>query len=129
VRVRVVAVTAQAFAQQIEMCLEAGMDSHVSKPFKQTVLLAATREHPVQTAGWPPQRRWLFQPLKLFQPLTPPKPELPVFDRVVFEDITDLLPVVELEEHLQTLITRCTTMLGGLQGLQSPGMRARACEL
>jgi len=40
-KVRVVAVTAQAFAQQIEICREAGMDGHVSKPFKQTVLLAA----------------------------------------------------------------------------------------
>ncbi len=42
-QVRVVGVTAQAFAQQIETCREAGMDGHVSKPFKQTVLLAALK--------------------------------------------------------------------------------------
>jgi CheY-like chemotaxis protein len=40
-KVRIVAVTAQAFAEQIEICREVGMDSHVAKPFTQSVLLGA----------------------------------------------------------------------------------------
>jgi two-component system sensor histidine kinase/response regulator len=39
--VRIVAVTAHAFAQQIETCRQAGMDGHVAKPFNQAELLAA----------------------------------------------------------------------------------------
>ncbi len=51
--VRIVAVTAQAFAQQIEICRQGGMDGHVSKPFKQSVLLAALV--PIGTAPRPMQ--------------------------------------------------------------------------
>jgi CheY-like chemotaxis protein len=40
---RIVAVTAQAFAEQIALCREAGMDDHLAKPFKQAMLLAALR--------------------------------------------------------------------------------------
>jgi signal transduction histidine kinase/DNA-binding NarL/FixJ family response regulator len=53
-QVRVVAVTAQAFAQQIEVCRQAGMDSHVSKPFKQAVLLAALEDVTVAQAASEP---------------------------------------------------------------------------
>ena len=39
--VPVVALTAQAFAEQIEECSRAGMDSHLSKPFTPTALIDA----------------------------------------------------------------------------------------
>jgi CheY-like chemotaxis protein len=40
-RVPIVALTAQVFAEQIEACCQAGMDSHLAKPFTQESLLAA----------------------------------------------------------------------------------------
>jgi PAS domain S-box-containing protein len=49
--VRIVAVTAQAFAEQIEICRQAGMDVHVSKPFKQAALLAAVEDREVRAGG------------------------------------------------------------------------------
>lgn len=39
-RVPIVAVTAQAFAEQVEACREAGMDDHLAKPFAPAALLA-----------------------------------------------------------------------------------------
>jgi signal transduction histidine kinase/ActR/RegA family two-component response regulator len=38
-KVSIVAMTAQAFSDQIEICREAGMDGHVTKPFQHTTLL------------------------------------------------------------------------------------------
>ena len=40
-RVPIVALTAQAFTEQIELCLLAGMDSHLAKPFTPQALLDA----------------------------------------------------------------------------------------
>jgi CheY-like chemotaxis protein/HPt (histidine-containing phosphotransfer) domain-containing protein len=40
-RVPIVALTAQAFADQVEECRNAGMDSHLAKPFTPETLLAA----------------------------------------------------------------------------------------
>jgi PAS domain S-box-containing protein len=115
--VRVVAVTAHAFAQQIEMCRQAGMDGHVSKPFRQPVLLAALENvtltpNDTESAAMPPTAE--------------AEPELPVLDRAAFEDIAEYLPAADLEEHLQVLITHCE---GLLCGLRRPGMLSQAGEL
>ena len=40
-RVRIIALTAQAFTEQIAECLKAGMDGHLGKPFDMDGLLAA----------------------------------------------------------------------------------------
>ena len=75
--VRVVAVTAQAFAQQIEICRQAGMDGHVSKPFTQAVLLAAVEKAATAASGLSagctfvrrnPQRREIPPPAERMPP-------------------------------------------------------------
>ena len=119
-QIPVVAVTAQAFAQQIEMCHEAGMDGHVTKPFKQSVLLAtlenlaSMRDRPSPANSRPrvavANAEW----------------EFPLFDRAVFEDITNCLSAAELAEHVQTLITRCEVLS---RKLNAPGMPDHAREL
>jgi light-regulated signal transduction histidine kinase (bacteriophytochrome)/CheY-like chemotaxis protein len=43
-RVPIVALTAQAFAEQVDECRKASMDGHLSKPFTQAALLAALAE-------------------------------------------------------------------------------------
>jgi CheY-like chemotaxis protein len=101
-RVRVVAVTAQAFSQQIELCRQAGMDGHVSKPFKQSVLLAA-----LETPSAAAMRA---------------DPALPLLDRSLFEEIATTLSAAELAENLRILITRAETLLPDLcgDGVQPP---------
>jgi CheY-like chemotaxis protein len=42
--VPIVALTAQAFAEQVDECRKASMDGHLSKPFTQAALLAALAE-------------------------------------------------------------------------------------
>jgi signal transduction histidine kinase/CheY-like chemotaxis protein/HPt (histidine-containing phosphotransfer) domain-containing protein len=111
--VPVVAATAQAFAEQIEICRRAGMDTHVSKPFRQAVLLAAV-EDIVPLAG------------EAIASLTDAEPELPVFDRTAFEDTAALFSPEDLREHLRLLIARAEAML---RGLYAPGVLARAGEL
>ncbi|MGD0102455.1 MAG: PAS domain S-box protein [Rhodopila sp.] len=114
--VRVVAVTAQAFAQQIEMCRQAGVDSHVSKPFNQVVLLAALED--IRTGG----------PARLPTPdaTADAEAEVPLFEQAMFKDTTELLPAGEAGEHLLTMITRCETLLCVLR---RPEILANAAEL
>jgi CheY-like chemotaxis protein len=119
-QVPVVAVTAQAFAQQIEMCREAGMGGHVAKPFKQNVLLA-TVENIASMLDRPPSAN---SPPRVAA--ADPEPEFPLFDRAMFEEITSSLSAAELTEHLGTLVTRCEALL---LGLNAPGMPDHAAEL
>jgi len=118
--VRVVAVTAQAFAQQIEMCRQAGMDGHVSKPFKQAVLLAALETVEI-TQGGPP-----LAGLPPAEATPEAGLELPAFDPDTFEDIAQGLSATDLEECLQTLVARCEALL---LELCRPGMLAQASAL
>jgi CheY-like chemotaxis protein len=41
--VPIVALTAQAFSDQVALCLKAGMDEHLTKPFTPETLLYAVR--------------------------------------------------------------------------------------
>jgi PAS domain S-box-containing protein len=119
--VRVVAVTAQAFAEQIETCRQAGMDGHVSKPFKQAVLLAALENVMMapNDRGEPAE-----QPPAVAQ--AGAGRELPVLDRGAFEDIAESLSAVDLGENLQILVTRSEALLSRLC---NPGMLSQAGEL
>jgi CheY-like chemotaxis protein/HPt (histidine-containing phosphotransfer) domain-containing protein len=122
--VRVVAVTAQAFAQQIETCRLAGMDGHVSKPFKQAVLLSALENV-------------TMAPRKAERAIEPPSSALddagggfPILDRATFDDISVILSAADLENNLQLLITRCETLLCGLRtfGSSQAGELAEAAH-
>jgi CheY-like chemotaxis protein len=147
--VRVVAVTAQAFAQQIEICRQAGMDGHVSKPFKQSVLLAALIPATLLAAPIPATAPCHSGPAAMPPsptPADPPDPViptdptpaeptlagsvhadpgsvLPIFDHAVFEEVVGCLLAADLAENLRTLIARYETMLSQLR---MPGMLSRA---
>ncbi len=112
----VIAVTAQAFAEQIEKCRQAGMDGHLSKPFKRATLLAALEKIAAIPAGSEPA------------PSTAAGADagLPILDRTMFDDISQTLSARGVAENLQTLIARCERLLHGLQG---SGMPLPASEL
>ena len=114
--VPVVATTAQALGEQIELCRQAGMNTHLSKPFTQSAPLAAIEDIVLAQHG------------AAFPPISAPasaEPQLPVFDRAAFEDITDSLPLVDIARHLQTLLALGDSML---HGLRAPHMLAHADE-
>ena len=106
--VRVVAVTAQAFTQQIDQCRQAGMDGHVAKPFKQAVLLAALQAVAGTAPCVPPAPA---APVKAADGIEPGEP---VFNRDVFDEMASILTSQELEEHLSTLQRRCEALLARL---------------
>jgi PAS domain S-box-containing protein len=118
--VPVVAVTAQAFAEQIEICQQAGMGTHVSKPFTKAALLAAVAKAvnaPRASSGaWAPPGA----------ASRAAEPDYPEFDRTMFEDLSGSLSAAEVEEHMQTLVTRCEALL---RGLRSPDLATHAGEL
>jgi PAS domain S-box-containing protein len=97
-QVRIVAVTAHAFAEQIELCQQAGMDGHLSKPFTQAMLLASLR------GDGPPSRA------SAATALAGPACD-PIFDRQVFQETVEFLPPEQALNHLRTLLANCEAML------------------
>jgi signal transduction histidine kinase/FixJ family two-component response regulator len=115
--VPVVAMTAQAFGEQIELCRQAGMNTHLSKPFTQSALLAAIEDIALE------------QHVAALPAISAPagaETQLPIFDRAAFEDITDSLPLEDIARHLQTLLALGDSML---HELCAPDMLAHADEL
>jgi CheY-like chemotaxis protein/HPt (histidine-containing phosphotransfer) domain-containing protein len=119
-RVPIVALTAQAFVDQIAACRKAGMDSHLAKPFDPETLAAAvlsagsvgrTRgEHPHPVSLQP------TMPIAVPMPATSAEPR--VFDPAVFERTAAFLPPEAAAAHLQAIAERCESLL---HGLRNPG--------
>ncbi len=97
-RVRVLALTAQAFAEQIEDCRRAGMDDHLVKPFAQDALLAAVARLTEPQAGGASDRA-----------------DASVCDRAAFEQVTALLPPGAVATYLQVLVERGERLRSRLQ--------------
>ncbi len=116
----VVAVTAQAFAEQIEICRQAGMGIHVSKPFSKAVLLAAVEK----AASAPRARPGAAAPLGVAARAA--ESDCPEFDRTMLEDITNSLSASEVQDHMHALMKRCETLL---RALRNPDLAAHAGEL
>jgi PAS domain S-box-containing protein len=119
-KVRVVAVTAQAFTQQIETCRQAGMDAHVSKPFNQVGLLAA-----LETVTTAPNDTELSV-VPSIAAAADGGTGLPILDRAAFADIRATLSAADLETNLELMITRCEALLCGLR---MPGTLLQAGDL
>jgi CheY-like chemotaxis protein/HPt (histidine-containing phosphotransfer) domain-containing protein len=107
-QVRVLAVTAQAFAEQLAMCEEAGMNGHLSKPFNMAMLLAALRSGAAKTGS--------HQPVATVADAS----AAPIFERDIFLDTVDFMPAEEVIEHLHSLIERCQSMATLLHPVEAP---------
>ena len=113
-RVPIIAVTAQAFPEQIEACHQAGMDHHLSKPFEAAglfqaiaVAMGAVDREEVSGSGAP-------------APGTPP-----VLDQAMFAATAAYLPADGLLTHLQALAQRGAALLDALRD-GSPAVEAAA---
>jgi signal transduction histidine kinase/DNA-binding response OmpR family regulator/HPt (histidine-containing phosphotransfer) domain-containing protein len=112
-KVGIVAVTAQAFAEQIEICRQAGMDSHVAKPFRQSVLLAAL-QNAVSTA-----KSTILLDVAPVATSSDGARAAPLFDSDMFAEIVEFMPAPEVVSNLNILITRAETLLSGLGMLET----------
>ena len=107
--VPIIAVTAQAFPEQIEACRQAGMDHHLSKPFEVEALLNA-----VATGIGGAERAVDGAPAASAQET------MPILDQAIFAATASYLPQAELAVHMQALVTRGQGLLTALQGDQPP---------
>jgi PAS domain S-box-containing protein len=119
-QVPIVALTAQAFTEQVMECRAAGMDSHLPKPFDPATLLAAvtqaiasgrardvgpaalgpTAPGPSAPASGPP--RATAPPAAVVIPVI--GSELSVIDLTVFERTASFLPPETVASYLRTII-------------------------
>ncbi len=139
-QVPIVALTAQAFTEQIAECRKAGMDVHLSKPFTQDALLdvvvRAIEDRTAQSkASTTPQVK--VSPAETARnegagrasrpnavPSTPAiGPELPVLDLAAFERTAAFLAPSAVVSYLRTLAERGEALL---RGLHAPDALARA---
>jgi PAS domain S-box-containing protein len=104
-RVPIVALTAQAFTDQIAECRKAGMDSHLAKPFDPETLLAAVVQ--AFTAGWTPGERpnpvstQTTVPILVIAPVI--SPDSLVFDPTIFERTTAFFSPEVVASYLEIL--------------------------
>ena len=96
-RVPVVALTAQAFSEQVAECAAAGMNDHLGKPFNQTSLLAVVSRvaHADPVAVPDPQP---------VAPVSPPVAQPLLLNLDTFRQTTSYLPPHAAAEHLRTIL-------------------------
>jgi signal transduction histidine kinase/CheY-like chemotaxis protein/HPt (histidine-containing phosphotransfer) domain-containing protein len=96
-QVRILAVTAQGFSEQLAMCQQAGMDGHVSKPFTMATLIGAVQAELKKPVAAPVQA-------------APDDDTRQIFEREIFMDTVEYMPAEEVMENLRMLIDRCQEM-------------------
>ena len=141
-QVPIVALTAQAFAEQIEACRGAGMDHHVSKPFTKDALLAAIdlarAAHPASEGQAAPALHDNAAPAPGDEAAPAPDDEAapapddeaapapddevapvsmpPDFDPALFAQTSGYLSEGVLHANLRTLLARAGALLVSLEG-------------
>jgi PAS domain S-box-containing protein len=102
--VPIIALTAQAFTDEIEKCRAAGMDSHVAKPFTFEALLEAVRRgvHIGIARRNSPD-------------IIEPGAELPILDAEALGRTAAVLPAASVTAYLSTLIEKGEALQGALR--------------
>jgi len=108
-KVAVVALTAQAFTEQVRECLEAGMDTHLSKPFSKEALIAI-----VASAFEAARAR-----VRACSPV--PGSELSVVNPTNFAVTASCLSADAVAAHLRTIAGLCETLLRDLDSQDATG--------
>ena len=111
-RVPIVALTAQAFTEQVAACREAGMDSHLAKPFEMDELLMAVK---CAAAAGPRHDGKISSALtQVMPPTSLIDPELPILDPKAFERTAVHLAPETVVTYLRTIAELGETVLLGL---------------
>jgi PAS domain S-box-containing protein len=114
-RIPIVALTAQAFSEQIDECYQAGMNGHLAKPFAPDTLLAEL-DRAVASAG-------STRPAAP-EPDDPAQP--PIFDEVMFGRTTALFDVTATASYLRTIAERGETLASDLRAVVEPTLALAA---
>jgi CheY-like chemotaxis protein/HPt (histidine-containing phosphotransfer) domain-containing protein len=114
--VPVLALTAQAFTDQIEECHRAGMNGHLTKPFDPAALHAALKQ--AVDAKWDAAQMDV-EDLRVTAPRAPVVPvlgsDLQVLDRRVFESTAILLPDKSVSAYVATIASLGEQLLADLK--------------
>jgi PAS domain S-box-containing protein len=130
-QVPIVALTAQVFTEQIEACRQAGMDTHVAKPFTLETLLGAIKRGVAvgqERAPRPPVANDSA-------PAPEPAPgaglgmNLPVLDAAAMEKTSAMLKPEAVQTYLSGLATRMEALQAGLRSFaDAPGGTGKLVE-
>jgi signal transduction histidine kinase/DNA-binding response OmpR family regulator len=106
--VPIVALTAQAFAEQVKECLNAGMNGHVPKPFDpQTLISAVVRAAERETAPAAPCARADVQAQHADA----------VLSQQIFRQTCEIISPEAQRAYLESIAGRCESILLKLQGV------------
>jgi PAS domain S-box-containing protein len=130
--VPIVALTAQAFTDQIAQCREAGMSSHLAKPFDPESLLAAV-EKAVTAGGWAPPESNAPKPTADAVAVAPTVPAahkaLPIRNPAAFDRTASMLAPEATAAYLRTITELSEILLHDLRKPTSEaGVNARLGE-
>ncbi len=106
----IIGLTAQAFAEQVEACMQAGMDGHLSKPYTPEDLIAA-----VLNAAAMGDARASSRSMHGAAPPPMTGPVLPVLDPVAAERVAGYLAPAAIATYRKTIAARCEDMLENLR--------------
>lgn len=118
-RVPILAMTAQAFAEQVEECRRAGMDGHVAKPFTQEALLHAVAWAAEADAATKGEASVLVAEGVAKHASGVIESDLPICDADAFKRTASFLPADAVPDYLETLVTRSKALL---HSLRQPGV-------
>jgi signal transduction histidine kinase/CheY-like chemotaxis protein/HPt (histidine-containing phosphotransfer) domain-containing protein len=113
-RVPILALTAQAFTEQIAECRSAGMNGHLVKPFDADSLLAAV----VRAAAAGEAEAPLPAPAMITPPPPPPPApgsEFPVFDAKSFDRTAEFLASDKVASYLQAIASSAGALAQALR--------------
>jgi CheY-like chemotaxis protein/HPt (histidine-containing phosphotransfer) domain-containing protein len=110
--VPIVALTAQAFGEQVAACRMAGMDGHVSKPFDPKTLLTAVARAAAGAAT-------LGAPMVDTPPLSGAEGDEadPVLSQAIFRGTCAIISPEAQRTYLESIAGRCEAILLKLQGI------------
>jgi PAS domain S-box-containing protein len=115
-QVPIVALTAQAFADQVAACHAAGMDSHLPKPFDPGSLIAVVERAVVtgrtNRGGIPVLPANAVQAAPAIAVIGC---EMPVIDRTAFDRTAAFLPPASVDTHVQSIAERADDLLRQLR--------------
>ncbi len=127
-RVPIIALTAQAFTEQVAECRAAGMDDHLAKPFTPEALIAAIEQCAARARARRPEDRGGARSIAAVPP--PPTmegdPERVLLDREAFAHTAGFLEPGIVARHLRAIAERSEALLADLRAAEFPVPRALA---